>query len=284
MYKADGERMSMAKETETGAGSTGPRAQQGTRLPELVAIMERLLADDGCPWDREQSLQTLRPFLIEEAYEVLEAIDANDPAGHCDELGDLLFQIVFQAALRAREGAFGIDDVVGAIAHKMTFRHPHVFGDAKVKDSKEVLVNWDLLKEKEGKKKKDSALDGVPAGLPALLRAQRIGEKAAKVGFDWPDIAGVVAKVKEELLEIDGAVASGDPAAITHEVGDLLLAASRLSAKLGVPPEDALREATARFERRFRGVEAQLAAQGRGPRDATLEEMDAMWVAVKRAE
>ncbi len=262
-----------------------PERQRGTRLPELVTIMERLLAEDGCPWDREQTLQTLQPFLIEEAYEVLEAIDANDAPGHCDELGDLLFQIVFQAALRAREGKFGIDDVVGAIAQKMTFRHPHVFGDEKVKDSTEVLENWDKLKQKErGAEKPRRVLEGVPVALPALLRAQRIGEKAAKVGFDWPDVAGVIAKVREELQEIEEAMVGGDPAHIAHEVGDLLLAASRLSAKLDVPPEDALRAATARFEQRFSVIEESLARDGRHPRDASLEEMDRIWNEAKRAE
>jgi len=262
-----------------------PPAQRGTRLPELVVLMERLLAEDGCPWDREQTLATLRPFLIEEAHEVLEAIDAGDAPGHCDELGDVLFQIVFHAALRSREGHFGIDDVVGAIVHKMTSRHPHVFGDAIVKDSTEVLANWDKLKQKErADRPKRGALAGVPLGLPALLRAQRIGEKAAKVGFDWPDANGVVEKIREELVEIEEAVAGGDPAQIEHEVGDLLLAASRLSAKLGVAPEDALRAATQRFERRFSGIEAALAEVGRTPAESTLEEMDQIWNQVKRGE
>jgi MazG family protein len=251
--------------------------------------MDRLLADDGCPWDREQTLQTLRPFLIEEAYEVLEAIDDHDPRGHCEELGDLLFQIVFHAALRAREGEFGIDDVVGAIAGKMTFRHPHVFGDAKVKDAAEVLRNWEVLKAQEkadkgDKPAKTSVLDGVPVALPALLRAQRIGEKAAKVGFDWPDIKGVADKVKEELVEIEDAVKQGNPTHIEEECGDLLLAASRLAAKLGVAPEDALREATARFERRFRAIETKLATDGKTPATSTLEEMDRIWGEVKRSE
>ena len=215
-----------------------PITQRGTNFPELVDIMQKLLAPDGCPWDREQTMQTLEPFLIEEAYEVLEAIDTDDAREHCEELGDLLFQIVFQAELRAREGKFGIEDVVRAIATKMIRRHPHVFGDLKVKDSDEVLANWGKLKEAEHKEKgiQRRALEGVPVNLPALLRAQRIGEKAAAVGFDWPDIAGVREKVVEELAEIDEAVKSGDPAAIENEVGDLLLAASRLAAKLGVAP------------------------------------------------
>lgn len=263
-----------------------PIAQRGENFHELVSIMDRLLAPDGCPWDREQTLQTLEPFLIEEAYEVLEAIDAGDWKEHCEELGDLLFQIVFQAALRAREGRFGIDDVVRAIATKMVRRHPHVFGDAKVKDADEVLANWGKLKAAEHKEKgiERRALGGVPAALPALLRAQRLGEKAAAVGFDWPDIAGVREKVDEELREIDEAVARGNPAEIEHEIGDLLLAVSRLSAKLGVAPEDALRSALRRFQNRFEAMEDEVVARGGKMGDAALEELDQIWNDVKRRE
>ena len=262
-----------------------PITQRGTNFPELVDIMQKLLAPDGCPWDREQTLQTLEPFLVEEAYEVLEAIDTNDAREHCEELGDLLFQIVFQAELRAREGKFGIEDVVRAIATKMIRRHPHVFGDLKVKDSDEVLANWGKLKEAEHKAKgiQRRALEGVPVNLPALLRAQRIGEKAAAVGFDWPDIAGV-RKVVEELAEIDEAVTSGDPAAIEHEVGDLLLAASRLAAKLGVAPEDALRSALRRFQSRFEAMEDRVIARGAKVGDTPLEELDRIWNEVKKVQ
>jgi len=261
-------------------------AQRGDTFYQLVEIMQRLLAPDGCPWDREQTLQTLEPFLIEEAYEVLEAIDANDPREHCEELGDLLFQIVFQAELRAREGHFGIDDVVRAIASKMTRRHPHVFGDAKVKDADEVLANWGKLKavehQEQGKKRR--ALDGVPVALPALLRAQRLGEKAAAVGFDWPDVAGVRDKVNEELREIDEAIATGDKAHIEHEIGDLLLAVSRLSAKLGVAPEDALRSALRRFTTRFESVESEVIARGGEVGQTPLEELDRLWNQAKATE
>jgi tetrapyrrole methylase family protein/MazG family protein len=261
-------------------------AQRGDTFYQLVEIMQRLLAPDGCPWDREQTLQTLEPFLIEEAYEVLEAIDGDDAAEHCEELGDLLFQIVFQAELRAREGKFGIDDVIQAIASKMTRRHPHVFGEAKVKDANEVLANWGKLKQAEHqeKGKKRRALDGVPVALPALLRAQRLGEKAAAVGFDWPDIAGVRDKVAEELREIDEAIAAKDQAAIEHEIGDLLLAVSRLSAKLGVAPEDALRSALRRFTTRFEAVESQVLERGGEVGQTPLEELDRIWNQVKAAE
>jgi MazG family protein len=261
-------------------------AQRGDTFYQLVEIMQRLLAPDGCPWDREQTLQTLEPFLIEEAYEVLEAIDTHDVQEHCEELGDLLFQIVFQAELRAREGHFGIDDVIGAIAAKMTRRHPHVFGDAKVKDADEVLANWGKLKQAEHqeKGKKRRALDGVPVALPALLRAHRLGEKAAAVGFDWPDVAGVRDKVAEELREIDDAIAAGDPAQIEHEIGDLLLAVSRLSAKLGVAPEDALRSALRRFTSRFETMESEVLARGDEMAKTPLEELDRIWNQVKASE
>jgi MazG family protein len=263
-----------------------PITQRGSNFPELVDIMQKLLAPDGCPWDREQSLQTLEPFLIEEAYEVLEAIDAGDAREHCEELGDLLFQIVFQAELRAREGKFGIEDVVRAIATKMIRRHPHVFGDAKVKDSDEVLANWGKLKAAEHKEKgiQRRALEGVPVNLPALLRAQRVGEKAAAVGFDWPDVAGVREKVDEELREIDEAVAGGDRAQIEHELGDLLLAVSRLSAKLGVAPEDALRSALRRFQSRFEAMEDQVVARGAKVAETPLEELDRIWNEVKKVQ
>lgn len=259
--------------------------QRGTNFPELVAIMQKLLAPDGCPWDREQTLGTLKGYLIEEAYEVLEAIDANDVNEHCEELGDLLFQIVFQAELRAQEGHFGIEDVVRAIASKMIHRHPHVFGDAKVKDSAEVLANWGVLKKKEHEKKgkKRRILDGVPDQLPALLRAQRLGEKAAAVGFDWPDARGVREKIDEELEEIEEAVRGGKPEEIEHEIGDLLLAVSRYAAKLGVAPEDALRSALRRFQGRFEAMEDRVATDGKEMKDMALEELDAIWNEVKNS-
>ena len=258
--------------------------QRGDTFGELVAIMQRLLAPDGCPWDREQTLASLKGYLIEESYEVLEAIEADDPAEHCEELGDLLFQIVFQAELRAREDKFGIDDVVRAIATKMVRRHPHVFGEAKVKDSAEVLQNWGKLKaaEHEEKGKKRRTLDGVPKELPALLRAQRLGEKAAAVGFDWPTADGVRDKIAEELREIDEAVAAKDQAAIEHEVGDLLLAVSRYAAKLGVAPEDALRSALGRFTGRFEKMEDHVSARGQDMKQLSLDELDAIWNQVKR--
>jgi MazG family protein len=262
----------------------------GASLADLVAIMERLLAPDGCPWDREQTLASLRPFLIEECFEVVEALEAGDAPHHQEELGDLLFQIVFQAALRARAGEFAIDDVVQGIVDKLVRRHPHVFADATVSDSADVLVQWDEIKRREkaarapagAASEPERLLAGVPVGLPALVRAERLSRKAAKVGFDWPDVAGCRAKVDEELGEIDDAIAGGVAAAIEHEVGDLLFAAVSLARKVGVDPEAALRAANRRFEKRFEYIEDRLRERGRSPRESDLKEMDALWNDAKR--
>lgn len=283
--------------TEHSEAKTDPRRQDGRGFAAVVALMDRLLAEDGCPWDREQTLQTLRPYLIEEAYELLEALEGGDVGEHRDELGDLLFQIVFQAALRAREGAFGVDDVCAALVAKMRHRHPHVFGDVQVKDAQEVLANWGRLKGEEQRRagKPRRALDGVPRALPALQRAAKLGEKAARVGFDWPDVAGVREKVNEELLELDQAMAALDQAgalpgaltdreraAVTHEIGDVLFTLTRLAAKLAIDPEDALRGACARFEQRFAAVEDRVLAEGKDLRKTNLQELDAHWQSVKR--
>jgi MazG family protein len=249
----------------------------GESLADLVAVMKRLLAPDGCPWDREQTLGTLKSYLLEETYEVLEAIEEGTPAEHCEELGDLLMQIVFQAELRA--GSFTIDDVVKGIADKLVRRHPHVFGDVKLDTAGQVLDQWSKLKEKE---KPRRTLDGVPRTLPALTRAHKLSERAAQVGFDWPDAAGARAKVAEECEEIDRAMAAGDRAAQEHELGDLLFAAVSLARKLGLDPEAALRAANARFTSRFEHIEDRLRERGKAPRDSDLAEMDALWDEAKR--
>src|SRR5690349_1871981 len=202
----------------------------GSTLPRLVQIMQRLLAPDGCPWDREQTLATLRPYVIEEAHEVVDAIDRGDAADLCEELGDLLLQIVFQAELARQQQWFGPDDVIAAICDKLVRRHPHVFGDEKVSGVSEVLANWEQIKARE--KKDRGALDGVPVALPALMRAVRVGEKAARIGFDWPDGQGARDKMGEELNELDRAVDSGDKAATERELGDLLFAISSYARKL----------------------------------------------------
>jgi MazG family protein len=262
--------------------------QRGDNLTELVALMQRLLAPDGCPWDREQTLTTLKPFLLEETYEVLEAMDELEHGGdwrdHRDELGDLLFQVIFQSELQAREGHFGINDVVRGIVDKLVRRHTHVFGPDKAADAEAALANWGKLKAAEHEKKgaPRRTLDGVPAALPALLQAQRLGEKAAAVGFDWPDAASVRDKIAEELQEIDQAVAGGKQDEVFHEVGDLLLAVSRYAKKLGVEPEDALRAANRRFRMRFEAVEDRIAAAGKKLGEVSLAELDAEWNAVKK--
>ena len=247
-------------------------------MTDLCEVMARLLAPDGCPWDREQTLDFLKPFLLEETYELLEALADDDVPAHREELGDVLFQIVFQAALREAEGAFTMDDVIAGIADKLRRRHPHVFGDNKLETSAEVLQQWGELKEKE---KARRTLEGVPRAMPALARAQKLTERAAAVGFDWPDTAGPRAKVDEEVAEVDEAVTSGDATRVRAELGDLLFAVVNLARKHGVDAETALRETSERFVTRFEAVEDRLRTRGRTPRESTLAEMDALWDEVK---
>src|SRR5438046_598249 len=228
----------------------------------LVDLMARLRAPGGCPWDREQTPASLRPYLLEEVYEVLEAIDADDPAHLRDELGDLLLQIVFQSELAAEAGRFTVADVARAIVDKLVRRHPHVFGDVRVRDAGEVVRNWRRIKAEERRTAGEDGdlFAGVPAALPALLRAEQRGEKAGHVGLDWPDARGVLEKLHEETAELAAALAAGDRAAIEHELGDLLLAAASLGRHLAVSAEMALRAANDRFVARVR----RLAAAGRG--------------------
>ncbi|MES1166270.1 MAG: nucleoside triphosphate pyrophosphohydrolase [Verrucomicrobiota bacterium] len=262
-----------------------PGKQTGGEVSKLVGLMQRLLAPDGCPWDREQTLETLVPYLVEETYEVVDALASGDADDHREELGDLLLQIVFQSELRFAEGKFGIDDVARGIVGKLVSRHPHVFGDVVAKDADAVLANWAKLKAVEkAKKGKHGALDGIPKSAPALLRATRAGEKAGAVGFDWPDAAGPRAKVDEELREFDEARASGDRVAMQSELGDLLLATVNLARKLGLDAEQALRDATDRFAGRFGHVERTLAAAGRAVSDASPDEQDRLWNEAKKNE
>jgi tetrapyrrole methylase family protein / MazG family protein len=255
-------------------------------IERLLSIMERLRGPQGCPWDREQTLRTLRPYVLEETYEVLEAIDAGDPSAHCEELGDLLLQIVFQAQLMKEEGRFEFADVAEAISNKLVSRHPHVFGNTDAKDADAVLRQWAALKREEKKAKGggDSVLEGVPREMPALARADRLTEKASRIGFDWPDAGGARAKLAEEIAELDEAIAGGDEDKVEHELGDVLFALANLSRKLGVPPEEALRGAVARFISRFAHVERELARRGVPHGQATLAEMDALWDEAKALE
>ncbi len=261
--------------------------QPGSALPRLVEIMEKLLAPDGCPWDREQTLETLRPFLVEETYEVLDAMGRNDAADHCEELGDLLMQIVFQSAIRQREGAFGIDDTIHSISDKLVRRHPHIFGDTKGVDTPEqVLAQWEDIKKQEKAAKgpqKERVLAGVKHG-PALQRAQKLSAKAGKVGFDWPGWKGSHDKVQEEVHEIAAVADSDDHAAKHHEIGDLLLAVVNLARKVKVDAEVALIDATNRFQSRFEFIEDRLVERGKTPQSSSLEEMDSLWSDAKVAE
>ncbi len=252
-------------------------------IERLLAIMARLRGPDGCPWDREQTLASLRPYVLEETYEVLEAIQSGDAAEHREELGDLLLQIVFQAQLAAEDGRFEFADVAEAISGKLVSRHPHVFGDADVKDAEGVMRQWVAIKkkEKEAKGGGRSVLEGVPREMPALARAERLTEKASRIGFDWPAADGARAKIAEELAELDAAMASGDQGAVEDELGDVLFAVANLARKLSVPPEEALRRAVGRFIERFQLVERELERRGLSHGSATLEEMDRLWEQAK---
>ncbi|HEX3345403.1 MAG TPA: nucleoside triphosphate pyrophosphohydrolase [Polyangiaceae bacterium] len=261
--------------------------QDGTTLSRLVAVMRRLLAPDGCPWDREQTFETLRKYVLEEACEVIDAIDGGDRKAIREELGDLLLQVVFQAELARREGSFAIDDVVSGIVEKLVHRHPHVFGDLSARDADEVLRNWEKLKAKE--KGERGILGGVPRSMPALTRSQRIGEKVARVGFDWADARGSRAKVAEELGELDQAVEAGDAAAIEEEMGDLLFALVNLSRHLKVDAEGALRRTIDKFTTRFAHVEKRVrevhggwGEAGGGEQHLPLEVLDGYWEEAKR--
>jgi len=248
----------------------------------LVEIMALLRSADGCPWDREQTHDSLRQHLLEEAYEVIEAIDEKRYDDLPGELGDLLLQVVFHAQMAAEEGRFDMADVVQHINDKLIRRHPHVFGDEQIKTAEEQIIKWEESKlKKEGKK---SAIDGVPKELPALIRAYRIQNKAAAVGFDWPDIQPVWQKLDEEVKELQEAMAAGTADHIEEELGDLLFTVVNLSRFLKTNPVDALRRTIEKFSLRFRFVEAAFAQRGRSMNGASLEEMDAVWEEVKRRE
>ncbi|MCA3015474.1 MAG: nucleoside triphosphate pyrophosphohydrolase [Myxococcaceae bacterium] len=266
-------------------------ADTGAAVERLVEVMRRLRAPGGCPWDREQDLRSLRPYLVEETYEVLDEMDrvaAGGPWGPlAEELGDLLFQIVFHAQLATEQGHFSLADVATAIADKLERRHPHVFGQARVEGAEQVLQNWARLKADERKAKTGragSVLDGVPSAAPALQRAERLTEKASRIGFDWPDVSGARLKVDEELAELDEAIAAADRDAIEHELGDVLFALANVGRKLNSPPEDALRGTNRRFVSRFHRVEEKLAAAGIAFGEASLEQMDRFWDEAKAEE
>jgi tetrapyrrole methylase family protein/MazG family protein len=259
-------------------------ASVGERFEELVAIMHRLRAPGGCPWDAEQTHASIKPYLIEEAYEVVEAIEAGDDRELCGELGDLLLQVIFHAEMASENDRFTISDVILAICEKMERRHPHVFGDVSVSDAAEVKRNWSRIKREERRDKTDSsALAGVPKAMPALLRAHRIGEKASNAGFDWHDTTGVIEKVREELGELQSAIDKGDRQNAEEELGDLLFAATSLARHLGIRSEDALKQATDRFSRRYRHMEHYLAEQSRDLHELSDAEKDELWETAKHS-
>ena len=256
-----------------------------TPFEELVDIMAKLRSEAGCPWDREQTHQTLRPYLIEEAYEVLDALDNREDGDFRDELGDLLLQVVFHAQIAAEERRFDVHDVARAINEKLVRRHPHVFGDTRADTADEVLTNWEKIKrEEKGSEDRKSVLDGLPAGMPALLRAYRIQEKVARVNFDWDDVKEVLEKVGEEIDEVRRALEKGERTKIEEEFGDLLFSLVNLSRHLNVPPEDALRRSNDKFIRRFRYIEAALELKGDSLERATFGELDALWDEAKQRE
>lgn len=267
-----------------------------TRLLEIMAALRT--PGTGCPWDLEQTFASITPYTLEEAYEVVDAIERGDLADLRDELGDLLLQVVFHARMAEEQGAFAFGDVVEAITKKLIRRHPHVFGSTKDLSPAEVKSLWDSIKaEEKAERKAERArmnlspeaheagfLGGIPTALPALTRAQKLTAKAAKVGFDWPDATQVIDKIHEELDEVKEAASSKDRDRIEDEIGDLLFSATNLARHFGIDPERALRRTNAKFERRFRAVEQGLVEQDRSLDEASLEEMERLWVAAKMSE
>ena len=251
------------------------------RFYRLVEIMAELRGPNGCPWDREQTHKTLRKYLIEECYEVIEAIDHGNALQLKEELGDLLLQVLFHARIAQENNQFGIDDVIAVISEKLIRRHPNVFGDVEINSAAEQSVNWEKIKLAEGK---ESVLDGVPKALSALLRAHRIQQKAATVGFDWPNVAPVWEKIFEEIAELQAAAEHSSRQALQEEYGDVLFALVNAGRFIDIDPEDALRATTEKFIRRFREIERTLREKGRTMQEATLPEMDTIWAEIKIRE
>ncbi len=267
-----------------------------SRLLEIMAALRR--PETGCPWDLEQNFSSIAPYTLEEAYEVVDAIERGDLADLRDELGDLLLQVVFHARMAEEQGAFSFPDVVEVITRKLIRRHPHVFGNTKELSPEEVKNLWDTIKGEEKAERRAARekmglapeaheagfLGGVPTALPALTRAQKLTAKAAKVGFDWPDAVQVIDKIHEELEEVKEASSSGDRDRIEDEIGDLLFSVTNLARHFHIDPERALRRTNSKFERRFRAIETALGQQNRSLDEASLDEMETLWVAAKTAE
>lgn len=255
-----------------------------TMFEELIAIMKRLRGPGGCPWDAEQTHESLTRYLLEETYEVIEAIEAKSPEHLKEELGDLLLQPVFHAAIAEEAGTFTMADIIRTLCDKLIRRHPHVFGDMHIADSTAQIENWEQIKKVEKGTERQSALSGVPPHLPALFKAQKITEKAARVGFDWEHVDQVMAKVMEELHEFEEAMSAGDNEQMEAELGDLLFAIVNLGRFLSINSEEALRKTITRFQLRFQYVEDNLHRQGRHMNDTPLTEMDHLWEEAKKQE
>jgi nucleoside triphosphate diphosphatase len=276
-----------------------PEMKPSSDIARLIEIMAALRTPEtGCPWDQEQDFASIAPYTLEEAYEVVDAIERGDLADLRDELGDLLLQVVFHARMAEERGAFAFLDVVEAITRKLIRRHPHVFGNIKELSPEQVKALWDTIKSEEKAERRAEReklglpaeshetgfLGGIPTALPALTRAQKLTAKAAKVGFDWPDATQVIDKIHEELEEVKEASSSGERDRIEDEIGDLLFSVTNLARHYGIDPESALRRTNAKFERRFGSVEQALKHQGRDLNEASLEEMEELWVQAKTAE
>lgn len=267
--------------------STDRFRRAGAAFEQLCRTMHTLRAPGGCPWDREQTLASLKPYLIEEAYETLEAMESGDAREHCEELGDLLLQVVFQSEIAQETALFDTAAVAHAINDKLVRRHPHVFAGARANDAAGALQNWEAIKATERPKSK-GRLDGIPRALPGLTRAMRTGEKAAAVGFDWPDAAGSKAKVDEEMRELEEALAApgstSNSSSIKEEMGDLLFALVNLCRHLRLDPEEALRGTIEKFQQRFGHLERSIGASGRSMESASLDELNELWDDAKARE
>ncbi len=259
-----------------------PEAELRRLLNVMAALRD---PETGCPWDRVQTFETIAPYTIEEAYEVADAIANNDFSALPDELGDLLFQVVYHSRMAEEAGKFAFSDVAAAIADKMVRRHPHVFGITAARDAAAQTLAWEEQKRAERAARAETGtLAGIPLALPALTRAEKLAKRAARVGFDWPDVGAVLDKLDEEIAEVRAELPGADPARLADEVGDLLFVVVNLARKLKLDPEACLRAANHKFARRFGGVEAALAAEGRLPAEASLADMEAAWQAVKARE
>jgi MazG family protein len=263
-----------------------PTAHTLRAFGRLLEIVATLRSPEGCPWDAEQTPESLKPYLLEETYEVLEALDGGEPSSICDELGDLLLQVIFQARLFEERQAFDMGDVADAIADKLIRRHPHVFAERRQSSIEALDAQWDRIKAKEKERRGESPtlLGGVPRHLPALLRARKLSEKASRVGFDWPAVDGIFAKIEEELEEFKDALQHADRQAMADELGDLLFSIVNLGRFLNIDAEEALRQTANRFVARFGHIEATLAERGQTLQQSTPEEMDSLWNEAKRRE